>query len=142
MNSKLNVGRDNKGTNVERRSLFVRHPILLGLDNGAERIDHILLFKLRDAETLVGAVHSLNVLVGTEKLNRAVGRAVRLESLKHLLRIVEDHARGVKRKVLIRHDARVMPALSLVVVHDKHVVGEVLAESEVVPIGLRLLLGN
>lgn len=51
---------------------------------------------------------------------------------------MEHHGGGVERKRVIRFDARVVPALTLGIVHDKHVVGVVVAEAQMLLIGLVL----
>ena len=76
--------------------------------------------------------------IGTEELDVTVGRLVCLESLEHLLRVVEHHSGRVEREILIGDDSRVVPALAFGVVHNEHMVGKVVAEAELVLIGLLL----
>ena len=136
MHAEEGVGGDDERTDVQRGALFRRHPVDVCTHQLDDGLQGVVGVDLRDAEAAVGVVHPLDVLVRTEEQRAPVGRAIRLESLEHLLRIMENHRGGGERKIVIRLDARVMPALSLGVVHNKHMVGEVFAEPELGGIGL------
>ena len=43
---------------------------------------------------------------------------------------MEHHCRGIKRYRSVGYDSRVVPALVLGIVHEEHMIREILAESE------------
>lgn len=91
---------------------------------------------MRDAHTGGGVVHTRDVLRRPEELNGALSRAVGLQALEYLLRIVQDVCAGHEFNGTIGDDTRIVPALALVVIHEEHMVGENLAEAELVGRGL------
>lgn len=93
---------------------------------------------LGQAHTLGGVVHALDVAVGAEQLDRAVGGAIGLQTLEDLLGIVQHLGGGVNLQGAIGDDAGIVPALALVIVHDEHMVGHVLAKDQ--SGGVRLFL--
>jgi hypothetical protein len=48
---------------------------------------------------------------------------------------VEDHGRGFEGYLAVGNDAGIVPALTGVVVHEEHMVGEILAEAQLVRLG-------
>ena len=83
-----------------------------------------------DAHAVAGVDAALGVAVGPEQLDGVVGGAVGLQTLKQLLGVVEHHAGRVQGEGLIGDDAGIVPALTLGVVHQEHVVGEDLAKAQ------------
>ena len=51
---------------------------------------------------------------------------------------MEYHTGGIEREVLIRYYTSIVPAHSFIVIHNKHVIGEILSKAEIIPIGLCL----
>ena len=49
--------------------------------------------------------------------------------------VMEDHGGGLEGDVAVGDDARIVPALPGVVVHEEHMVGEVSSEAELVRLG-------
>ena len=133
---------DDVGADVESGAGGGGNPVLVGVDGGLYRLDEQLFVHEGDAHTLVGAVETLGVHVGTEEVDLAVGGAVGLHALKHHLGVVEDAAGGVQADGAVGNDLAVVPALALVVVHDEHVVGEVLAKAQIALIRLGLGMGG
>ena len=72
----------------------------------------------------------------------ALGRLVGLHALEDHLRVVQHAGGRVNGDRCIGDDTSVMPALPLVVVHDEHMVGEILTEVQVIGIGLLLRVGR
>ena len=72
MHAQLNVSSYDKRTDIQRRSVCRGYPLLLNADQRLECVKHVVLVKLRNTQTLVGAVHTLEVLIGTEKLDLSV----------------------------------------------------------------------
>ena len=136
MYAKLYVGRDDEGADIEGGTLTGGDPFLFHRNQSLQGIQHVVGVQAGDTETVVGIVHSLDIPIGTEELNASVGGAVRLQPLEHFLGIVEHHAGRIHGQILIRNDTGVMPALSLMVVHHKHMIGEIFSEAQMIPIGL------
>ena len=53
---------------------------------------------------------------------------------------MEYHGGGAERYILERNYAGIVPSLSLGIIHDEHVVGKVVAETQFVLIGLYFFL--
>ena len=132
VDAELRVRRYDEGAQVEARAVFMRHPALVHGDKGLERLEVDVLRHLGDAHAQGRVVHALYVLCRAEELHRALRRAVGLEALKNLLRVVEHVGAGHKLDGSIGDYARVVPTLPRVIVHEEHVVGEYLAEAELV----------
>ena len=130
MDAQLGHGGDGVGTDVEGRALGTGHPVLLHLHDGLHGLDEVLLGDAGDAEALVGVVHPAGVAVRAEELDLVLRGAVGLHALEALLGVVEHHGGGVQGQRPVGDDAGVVPALSLVIVHDEHVVGEDFAEAQ------------
>ena len=88
--------------------------------------------------SFAGQVQPTHVVHGAEQLDGAVCGAVGFQTLEDLLGVMEDLGGWVDLEGGIGDDAGVMPALTLVIVHHKHVVGHILAEDQLG--GVRLLL--
>ena len=143
MNAHHGVNGEDERADVEGSTLAVRHPILVDLDKSLDSLNAERFVYLRDAETVIGDIESRHVLVGAEKAYAAVGSSVCLESLKVGLAVVQAHGRGVKSYRSIGHDSRIVPALALVIVHNKHMVGKYFAEAELCLVcGLRFRSGS
>ena len=107
----------------------LRHPALVGADQGVDGGHEVLDREHRQRQPLRGADHPGRVLLRAEGPDRAVRVAVGLHALEDLLRVVQDGGRGVQRERGVRRDAGVVPALLGGPLGDEHVVGEVPAEA-------------
>ena len=134
------VSREDERTDIQGSAVDMRNPVLVDLNELVKCLEGVLLVDLGDNQTLSGNVHSLEVLFGTEELNISGGSPVGFHALKDLLTIVEDHSRRHKFDRTVGHDSCVMPALTNVIVHDEHVVGEDMTEAQLGFVS-RLLLG-
>ena len=94
--------------------------------------ERVVGIELWQTQTLAGAVQAGDILPRTEKLHAAVGTAVGLQPLKDLGAVVQDAGGGGERDGTVGHDARVVPALAGVVVHEEHMVGKDGAEAELI----------
>ena len=130
------VGRNDKGAQIERSAVFAGHPVGVHGDNGLESLEVDVFGDVRDAHAGGGVVHTRDVLRRPEQLDRAFGRAIGFQAFEYLLRIVQHVRAGHELDGSIGHDTGIMPALALVVIHEEHVVGENLAEAELVGRGL------
>jgi hypothetical protein len=133
------IGGKNEGSDVQTGVFHIGNPPLVKLYKLLQRIDAEINVNTGDAETVSGIVHASEIVVGSEKLNRAVGGAVSLQAFKNLLGIVENHAGGVKLKGAVGYDTGIDPALPVNIVHNEHVIGKICAEGQIVKI--RQLLG-
>ena len=135
-------GGDDEGTDVQRGAGGAGHPVGLQAHQLLDGGQGVLLRQLGDAHPVAGGVDPLHVFHGAEELDGAVGGAVGLQALKDLLGVVEHHGGGVQREGGVGYDPGVVPALTLVIVEQEHVVGKNLAEAQGVGVGLgRGMLG-
>ena len=71
-----------------------------------------------------------------EQLYTAVSTAISLQTLENSLTVVQAHCRRAEGNVAVRHNYRIVPALSLIIGHYQHMVSEDMTESQ-----LALVLG-
>ena len=143
MHAHVGIHGDDEGTDVKRGVFAFGDPVLVDGNELFDGADHEFLVKQRDAQALIGHVQTGHVLFGAEQ-NGFAGRLgmIGLHAFKHFLRIVQAHGGGLQCDRAVGHDAGVDPALALIVVHDEHMVGKVVAEPERRRIGLRFLFGG
>jgi len=55
---------------------------------------------------------------------------------------MQGHGRGIEGKIAIGNDPGVMPSLARVILHNKHMIGKIFAEPEVIVIGPHLAVGR
>ena len=127
---------NDKGADVQGGAGGRGNPVLVHGDNGLHRLDVVLLRNPGDAEAVVGVVGPLGIHVRAEKVVGPIIPLVGLQALEYLLRVVQDVGAGHEFNGTVGDDARVVPALALVVIHEEHMVGENLAEAELVGRGL------
>ena len=130
VHAQLRVRRNDEWAQIKARALLGRDPALLHGNDGLERLKEEVLRQLRYAHALGGVVHALYVLHRAEELHGAVSRAVGLQALEDLLGVVQDVGAGHELDGTVGDYARIVPALSFIVVHHKHVVGKNLAETQ------------
>ena len=140
MHAERALGGEHERADIERGLRFGGHPVLVHLDDRLDRLHKHLLREFRHAQPAVGIDHAPGVHLRPEELHLAVRTAIRLEPFEGLLRVVQRDAGRLQRDRTIRNDAGVVPALSGVIVHDKHMIGIVLAKPQI--LFIRLLLGN
>ena len=133
------VRRIEEGADIERRAGVGRDPGRIDLHELLDRLQAVVLVDARKAETVAGAVEPGDIFPRAEELHTAVRAAVGLEALKDLGAVVQDAGRRGHGDGPEGHDARVVPAVLVSVVHEEHVVGENGAEAELV--GGRKLAG-
>src|SRR5690606_7693618 len=97
-------------------------------DELTQRLDVVLLRKLRQCQTAGRALQAARILLGTEGVAAPVRVAVRLDALEDLLAVVQDSRRGVEREGAVGTDARGVPAARRGPADVDRVVGEVDAE--------------
>ncbi|KAI3479786.1 hypothetical protein L1887_58181 [Cichorium endivia] len=132
------VGRaDERGAQVERLALAVRHIVAVEADERLDELDELVAVKGGQASTGSGSVHALHVLVGAEEsdLARTVGGAVGLHALEQAAGVVERGRGRRERERAVRLDVRHTPAGLVVPVDNEHVRRELLAKDEVVKVG-------
>ena len=126
---------EHEGTDIQGSAVRVRHPVTVHIHQSLDGLDVILNRDLGDAQTVSRVLHTLCVALGAEQLDGVIRSAVSLHALEDLLCIVEHDRSGVQREGCVGDDAGVMPALALGIVHNEHMVGELLAKTQ-----LRLVL--
>ena len=130
MNAQHNIGSDHGRTDIQRRAGRRRHPVRIRLEQGKQAGKRLLHVDGRHSHARGRAVHSFKVVARAEELQSAVLAAVALHALKDLLRIVKHRAGGIHGKRAIGHHAGIIPAAPQLVIHDKHMVGEDLSETQ------------
>src|SRR6202012_510114 len=80
--------------------------------------------------------------VRAEQVHAAIVPLVGLEAFENLLRVVQDGERRIEREIGAGFDPRAMPALLLVIMDYRHVLGEDPAEARVLKPRRALLLRN
>ena len=132
------VQTNDKGTDIQGGVLLIGDPLLIQLDQLSDTGQGQVFRHLGQGNALAGQVQPTHVVHGAEQLDGAVCGAVGFQTLEDLLGVMEDLGGWVDLEGGIGDDAGVMPALTLVIVHHKHVVGHILAEDQLG--GVRLLL--
>ena len=142
MHAEEGLRRDDGGADVQRGAGQRGHPALVHLHQGADGfLDHGGI-EFRDAEVVRGAVEAAGVVAGAEQADLAVGAAERLQAVEDRLAVVQDAGGGVQGERRVRLDARIMPALPGLIVHQEHVVGEDFSERQRLIGGGRLGAGG
>ena len=85
---------------------------------------------LGQAHALGGVVHALDIAVGPEELDGAVGGAIGLQPLENLLGIVQHFGRRIDLQRAIGDNPGVVPAPSGVIVHKEHMVRHALTKHQ------------
>jgi hypothetical protein len=106
-----------------------RHPGAVDAHELFDRVDEHGLGQRRHRQALGRIVEAPCVGVGAEQVHAAVVALVGLEALENLLRVMQDGRGRIEREILAGFDARVVPALGLIVADDRHVIGEDPAEA-------------
>ena len=111
------------------------HPVAVHIHQSLDGLNVVLHGDLRDAQTVGGVLHTLCVALGAEQLDGVIRRAVSLHALEDLLCVVEHHGGGIQLEGCVGDDACIVPALTLGVIHNEHMVRKLLAKAQ-----LRLVL--
>ena len=143
MHAQAHVGGEHIGADVQAGAVGMGHPVLFHPNQLFHSLHEVFGRDGRNAHAVAAVNKAVGVAVGAEQLDLALGGAVGLHALEQLLGIVEDHGGGVEAEGAVGHDAGVMPALALRVIHHKHVIGKNLAEAQLGLVGgLRLRTGG
>jgi hypothetical protein len=133
--AKHGVAGEDEGAYVQGSAGLMGDPIRVDGDEFPERHHENVFRDMGDAELVRGIVHAGDVLAGAEELDFARRSAVGLQALKDLLGVVEDDGAGRKLKRAVRNDPEIVPALSLVVIHEEHVIGKNFSEPQFIRSG-------
>ena len=119
-------------TDIERRTRLRGNPALIYTHQFPDRLQPVLLIDPRQTDTVARAVQTRHIFPRAEKLHAAVRTAVGLEPLKHLSAVVQ-HARGGRHADRPEgDDARIVPAVGIGIVHEKHMIGKIFSEAELI----------
>ena len=136
------LGADDEGTDVQRRAVGMGNPVAVDVHEHFQRLLGKLFVDERNAQTVVGAVETGEVLIGAEQTDFAVHAAIRLHTLKDFLAVMQTHTRRGQIERTVGDNARIVP-MTVRIVHDKHMIGENLTEAELALVcGLLLRLGG
>ena len=129
------IGCDDERTDIQGGTGLCGDPVTVHINNGSDSLHEILNGNLGNDQTVVGIVGALDIHVGTEQENVAVGTLVSLQTFEHFLTIVVNHGGGGEGNVVERLNTGIVPALALGVVHNEHVVREDLTETQLLTLG-------
>ena len=135
MDAQTHIRSEDEGTDIQGGAVGVGDPVLLHFHQSLHGLDKILLGNGRNAQTVGRVLQTLGVAIGPEELDGVVHRAIGLHALEDLLGVVQDHAGGIHLEGLIGDDAGIVPALALGVVHQEHMIREVLAKAQLALVG-------
>ena len=130
VNAQHHIRRDHRRADIQRSARRARHPIRIDLQQRGQTRQRLLHVDLRHAHALGRAIHALKVVARTEEIQTAVLAAIALHAFKDFLRIVEHGAGRIHHKRAIGHHTGIMPAASLFIIHDEHMIGKDLAKAE------------
>ena len=91
-------------------------------------MQHEGFINLGHTHTTGAMVKTTEVIHRPEKRDPPVRPAKRLQPFEYLLCIMKDHGGRIEGEILIGLDTGIMPTLTRFIIHDKHAVGELLAE--------------
>ena len=130
MHAEERVGGNNERTDIKRGSRLCGYPIGIDFYEFFNSLKRVVRVDVRDAHTRVGIVHPFNILFRAEQQYSPVGGFICFHPLEHFLTVVENHTCRRKRNVAVGNDPCVVPAVFNVVIHNEHMVGKDLAETE------------
>ena len=88
-NAERNLVAEDERSDIKSCARLRRNPVLINGDKLIDSVKEDVLFHMRDTHTVIGSVHTLKVLIRSEKLNVARRSFICLHALKHHLGIVE-----------------------------------------------------
>ena len=115
--------RENKRTDIEALPFLLGNPLLLNRNEFLESLMRYLDRHLRNIQNPCGVVQAVQMIHRTED-NCLLALTICLEPLENRLSIVQRRIRRAYGNLLIRHDARIMPALFFIIIHLEHIVRE------------------
>lgn len=125
--------RKHERTDVQRSAFLRRNPVLFTGNQLCDCLNEILFRYLRHAQTPIGIGKTAGIHLRAKQQDAVILCAVGLQSLKCLLRIMQDHGCRIHRDRSKWNDAGIVPALSSVPVHDEHVIGIIFAKAKRFP---------
>ena len=127
-----------EGTDIQGSTVGMGHPVTVHVHQSFNGLNVVLHRDLGDAQTVGGVLETLCVAVRAEQLDGIIGRAVCLHALKDLLSVVEHDSSRVQFKGAVGDNAGIVPAFALGVIHHEHMVGELLAKTQIALVRLCL----
>ena len=138
MHAQTHVVCKHEGTDIQGSTVGMGHPVTVHIHQRLNGLNVVLHRDLGDAQTVGGVLETLCVAVRTEQLDGIIGRAVCLHALKDLLSVVEHDSSRVQFKGAVGDNAGIVPAFALGVIHHEHMVGELLAKTQIALVRLCL----
>ena len=130
MHTQADIHGDHGGANVKGSAVQMRNPCFLNTDQLLQAFQGSFLIQGGHAHALCAAGHAGEVGLGTEELQTAVSTTIAFGSFKNGLAVMENHGGRIQRKISVGYDAGVVPADTLFIVHQEHMVGKNPAETE------------
>src|SRR5690606_27132494 len=82
----------------------------------------------RNANASVRLIQSFKILFRPEKQNFVIFRAISFQTFKYGLTVMKHFCSWIKLQWLVRYDAWIMPAFAVCIIHNKHMIGIILSE--------------
>ena len=139
MHAEHGIGRYHRGTDIKRGAGLGGDPVLVYHYKLFEVFDGFLDVQSGHAKSCRGTVHASEIVIGTEHSYFAVLVLVRFQTFEDPLSVMQYAGRRIESERLIRHYFGFQP-FAVLIVHDEHMVGKILSETELRIIGLSLFL--
>ena len=115
----------------------MRYPILLKRDQLLEPFKHHLERNLGNVENLRRHVDPIEMILRAEN-RHPIAPTIRLQPVEDRLTVMQGRIRRRHFDVAVRNDFRIVPTALDIIIHLKHVIGEVRPESDLRYVRLRL----
>lgn len=119
----------------------MRHPLRIDANQPAHALDHGVLVECGQARTVCGQIHAVHIHIRPEHADASVDAAVRFHALEQFDGVVQHLGGRMNDEILHGCDFRALPAAQVAMPrHLHHVIGEDLAEAQIVGVRFRLQL--
>ena len=139
LHAEEDLARNHEGPQVET-ALAAWHPGAVDAHELLDRFDEHRLRQRCHRHPVRRILEPFGIGVRAEQIHPAIVALVGLETFENLLRVVQDGAGRIERKIRAGFDARAVPALRLIVADQRHVIAENPAEARVFELCRALLL--
>src|SRR5699024_10782109 len=127
--SQEDFGCEHERTDVQTLLAAAWHPLLVDGDQVSQRAQEPFFGQLGKTQPTRRVSQARGIPPRTERPNRLVGMHISLESLKNLLRIMQNSDCRIQHEWRIQYDPRIVTTLLAYPMCNEHVIGERGAEA-------------